>query len=249
MRGPRAVVLLLALAGLALPRAARAQDTPGDPAAGDTLRPVVVPAEAIPFDSLAFGESPADTIAVLAERFREGEGLRELSAVPDVDRLPRNPRNAALRAFAIPGWGQLYTGHPWRAVFFAASEIGFFGSGYRKQQEALDAEDELTAARAAFYASLPDSIPFDPVEAESAFNRTIQSITLRNQIDSIEERRDDFIAYGALSVIFAAVDAYVAAQLDPLRDGRTALSLGLGADPWAGRLRATLRATLRLGSP
>lgn len=243
------VLLLVALGGILLPQAGRAQEPPEGPAAGDTLRPVVRPAEPIPLDSLAFGEAPADTIAVLAERFREGEGQRELSAVPNEDRLPRNPRNAALRAFALPGWGQLYTGHPWRGVFFAAAEIGFFGAGYRKQQEALDAEVELDAARAAYFASLPDSIPFDPVEAESAFHRTIPYITLRNQIDAIEERRADFLAYGALSVIFAAVDAYVAAQLDPLRDGRAALSLDLGVEPWAGRPRATLRASLKMGAP
>ncbi|MFN2384558.1 MAG: DUF5683 domain-containing protein [Gemmatimonadota bacterium] len=232
----RAIVVGLVLGGVLLPRLGRAQETPGD-----SLPPVIRPAEPIPLDSLAFGESPADTIAVLAARFREGDGLRELAAVPDQDRLPRNPRNAALRAFAIPGWGQLHTGHPWRAVFFAAAEVGFFGAGYLKQREALDVEEELTAARRAYIASLPDSIPIDPLEAETAFNRTSQAVILRNQIDSIEERREDFVAYGALSVIFAAVDAYVAAQLDPLRDGPAALSLGLGADPWAGRLRATLR--------
>ena len=245
----RAVVLWLALSGVFLPRAVGAQETPADSAGSDTLRPIVRLAEPIPLDALAFGEAPADTIAVLAARFREGEGLRQLSAVPNEDRLPRNPRNAALRAFALPGWGQLYTGHPWRAVFFAVSEIGFFGAGYLKQREALDVEDELTAAREAYVASLPDSLPVDRLEAETAFYRTGQAITLRNQIDSIEERREDFVAYGALSVIFAAVDAYVAAQLDPLRDGRAALSLGLGAEPWAGRLRASLRASVRLGLP
>jgi hypothetical protein len=47
----------------------------------------------------------------------------------------------------------------------------------------------------------------------------------------VEGHREDFYAYAALAVIFSAVDAYVAAQLDPL---------DVGAEP-SGRVRASVR--------
>ena len=42
--------------------------------------------------------------------------------MPDVDLQPKNPRNAAIRSFLVPGWGQIYTGHPWRAALFAGGD-------------------------------------------------------------------------------------------------------------------------------
>jgi hypothetical protein len=202
------------------------------PAAAQEVRP----SEAIPLDSLEV--IPADTLPILEPRFREGGGPERLSRVPSEDLLPRNPRNAAIRAFLIPGWGSFYTGHPWRGVMWAAAQGGFFTLGYRKQLEALDLQDDLQAAREAFAATAPDSLLEDPIALEAAFDRTPEAIGIRSDLDQTEERREDWYAYFALSTIFAAVDAYVSAQLDPIRVGRDGngrvtaeLRLPVGRDP------------------
>ncbi len=187
------------------------------------------PSEPVPIDSMDFVAAPVDTIPLLAPRFREAGGPEELSAVPSVDALPKNPRNAAIRAFLLPGWGQVYAGHPWRAVLFASAEIGFFALGYSKQREALDRKSDLREAREEFFATAPDSLLADSLAAEEAFEVTPEAVAIRGDIDEIEERREDFYAYFAASVIFAAVDAYVSAQLDPVT---------LDLDPATGRIRA-----------
>ena len=202
------------------------------PAAAQEVRP----SEPIPLDSLDV--IPADTLPVLEPRFREGGGPERLSRVPSEDVLPKNPRNAAIRAFLVPGWGSFYTGHPWRGLMWAAAQSGFFSLGYRKQLEALDLQDDLQAAREAFTRAAPDSLLEDPIALETAFDRTPEAITIRSDLDQTEERREDWYAYFALSTIFAAVDAYVSAQLDPIRVGRDGegrvtaeLSLPVGRDP------------------
>ena len=199
--------------------------------AGTTAAQDVRPSEPIPLDTLQFGLAPADTVPVLAPRFRGGPAQAELAAVPSEDRLPRNPRNAAIRSFLLPGWGQWHTGHPIRGIGFALAEVGFAWLGYRKQSEALDLQDELQAAREAFFADPPPDLPEDPILAEEAFGRTIEALTIRGDLDGVEGYREDFYAYAALAVIFSAVDAYVAAQLDPL---------DVGAEP-SGRVRASVR--------
>jgi hypothetical protein len=198
-------------------------------AAGSATAQEIRPSEPVPIDSMDFVAAPADTIPLLAPRFREAGGAEELSAVPSVDALPKNPRNAAIRAFLLPGWGQVYAGHPWRAVLFASAEIGFFALGYSKQREALDRKSDLRAARDEFFATAPDSLLADSLATEEAFEQTSQAVAIRSDIEEIEERREDFYAYFAASIIFAAVDAYVSAQLDPVT---------LDIDPATGRIRA-----------
>jgi hypothetical protein len=198
-------------------------------AAGSAAAQEIRPSEPVPIDSMDFVAAPADTIPLLAPRFREAGGPEELSEVPSVDALPKNPRNAAIRAFLLPGWGQVYAGHPWRAVLFASAEIGFFALGYSKQREALDRKSDLRAAREEFFATQPDSVLADSLAAEEAFELTPEAVAIRGDIQEIEERREDFYAYFAASIIFAAIDAYVSAQLDPVT---------LDIDPATGRIRA-----------
>ncbi len=186
----------------------------------DTTEPERRPSEPLPFDTLAV--VPSDTVPILAPRFQSQGGAERLAEVPSEDILPRNPRNAAIRAFLIPGWGQFYTGHPFRGIFWAAAEAGFFTFGYRKQLEALDLQDDLQVAREAFFAMAPDSLQADSVALTAAFDRSPEAITIRSELAEVEERREDWYAYFALSVIFAAVDAYVSAQLDPIQVERSA---------------------------
>jgi hypothetical protein len=202
--------------------------------AGIAAAQEIRPSEPIPLDTLQFGLAPADTVPVLAPRFRGGPAEEILAAVPSEDRLPRNPRNAAIRSFLLPGWGQWYTGHPLRGIGFGLAEIGFGYLAYRQQLDALDLQDDLQVAREAFFANPPPDLPEDPVLAEEAFGLTLEARTIRADLEEVEGRREDFYAYAALSVIFSAVDAYVAAQLDPL---------SLDADP-SGRVRARIRMSL-----
>jgi hypothetical protein len=202
--------------------------------AGTAAAQEIRPSEPIPLDTLQFGLAPADTVPVLAPRFRGGPAEEILASVPSEDLLPRNPRNAAIRSFLVPGWGQWYTGHPFRGIAFALAELGFAYFGYRQQLDALDLQDDLQAAREAFFADPPPDLPEDPIQAEEVFGQTIEARTIRADLDEVQGRREDFYAYAALSVIFSAVDAYVAAQLDPL---------SLDAEP-SGRVRARIRMPL-----
>lgn len=203
---------LLLAAGLPL---ALAQET-----TPDTTGVEVRPSEPIPVDTLSvLSLAPEDTIPVLAPRFRETGGHEELARVPSEDLLPRNPRNAAVRSFLIPGWGQFYTGHPYRGVGFAVAEVGFFTLGYRKQKEVLDQRDEIRALREAFFTDPPEGAPEDSLALEDLFQQSEEFLLAESELEDMRERRNDWYAYGVLSVIFAAVDAYASAQLDPVTVG------------------------------
>lgn len=207
---------LLLLFGLALAAPAAAQETPAD-----TVE--VRPAEPIPVDTLGILDlAPADTVPLLGPRFQERGGHDELAGVPSLDEQPINPRNAAIRAFLIPGWGQFHTGHPLRGVAFAAAEVGFFSLGYLRQQDALDLREEIRDARAAFFADPPEGAPEDSLALEDLFQSTDAFVQTNAELEDARERRNDWYAYGALSVIFAAVDAYASAQLDPIEVGADA---------------------------
>ncbi len=244
LRRPPLLAALLAL-GVAAPLAA--QDVPADTVEvpPDTVDvapagPEVRPSEPLVLDTLAFGLSPADTIPVLAPRFREGDGLAELALVPDVDLQPKNPRNAAIRSFLVPGWGQIYTGHPWRAALFAGGEALFFTMGYVRQQDALDVKAEIREARAAFFADPPEDAPTDSTALEDLFQRTGEFLQLDFELEEARERREDWVAWGFATMIFSAVDAYAAAQLDPVE---------VGVDPVERRAWLGVRLPAPRGSP
>jgi hypothetical protein len=205
----------------------------------DTLRPERRPSE--PLELGLPQTAPTDTVPVLAPRFQTEGGPERLARVPSEDILPKNPRNAAIRAFLIPGWGQFYTGHPWRGLFWAAAEASFFTLGYRKQLEALDLQEDLETARVEFFEMAPDSLQADTLALMEAFDRSDEAITIRSELSQVEERREDWYAYFALSLIFAAVDAYVSAQLDPIhvgRDGQGRLTVGLSLPVGGGPRRS-----------
>lgn len=219
MTSPRRVsrlvpVLLASLGAWLAATTAAAQEIPDTTDA----RPEVRPSEPIPIDTPAFGLAPADTVPVLARRFRESDADEELAAVPSEDILPRNPRNAAIRAFLVPGWGQVYTGHPWRAALFAAGEIGFGIQGWRWQRKVVDRREQIDELRQAFVDTLT-SPPADPLQLEALFRQQPGVNELFSDLEFERDRRDDYYAWAAASVIFAAVDAYVAAQLDPIEVG------------------------------
>lgn len=225
LTGPGLSLLAGLLVGVST---AGAQEAPAD-----TARVEVRPSEPIPVDTLAvLSLAPEDTIPVLAPRFREEGGLERLSRVPSEDLLPKNPRNAAIRSFLVPGWGQFYTGHPYRGVAFALAEVGFFTLGYRKQQDVLDQRDEIRRLREAFLTDPPEGAPEDSLALLEAFRQTEEFLVADGELEDLQERRNDWYAYGALSVIFSAVDAYTSAQLDPV---------DIGVDPAERRVWGEVR--------
>jgi len=229
-RTPAFAPAMLAALFLATPLAAQ-ERVPAEPL---DLPPVVVPSEPIPESAFA-----ADTVKILEQRFRE-MGQRVLATVPTEDRLPKNPRNAAIRAFLVPGWGQFYTGHKWRGVLFAVAEVAFLARGYSLQLDALDKKDELEEARQAFFADPPEGIdPDDEARLLSAFETSPIAREITGELEDIEDEREDFYAWGFLSVFFAALDAYVSAQLDPIE---------VGAEPAQRRVWGGIRIPLG-GSP
>lgn len=206
---------------------------PAQEALPDTIAVEVRPSEPIVVDTLAvLGLAPEDTIPVLAPRFRAAGGREELDRVPSEDLLPKNPRNAAIRSFLIPGWGQFYTGHPYRGMAFAAAEIGFAVLGYREQQDVLGQRDSIQALREAFFADPPAGAPDDSLALEDLFRQTEEFLIGEAELEDMRERRNDWYAYAVLSVIFSAVDAYASAQLDPIR---------IGARPTEGIVWGALR--------
>ena len=87
----------------------------------------------MPSDSTASAPDSATTIAPQTEQSRVDSILtsRTVLAKHMVHGVPvsRNPTGACLRSIVVPGWGQLYTGHPlWGVVFFGADFSMIYGA-------------------------------------------------------------------------------------------------------------------------
>lgn len=56
----------------------------------------------------------------------EGEGYYDSTALAELAlaRERRSPTGALWRSFAVPGWGQIYNGKPWKAGVIIAAEAG-----------------------------------------------------------------------------------------------------------------------------
>ena len=86
------------------------------------------------------------------------------------------PRSAMLRSALLPGWGQLYNGRPFKALFFAAASATALSSVVVEHRRI-------------------DTAPTPEIHQDRA------------------ARRNTRLLYFALSVSFAAIDAYVDAHL------------------------------------
>ena len=91
------------------------------------------------------------------------------------DSLPA-PRAAFLRSALLPGWGQYYNGHPFKALFFASAS------------------------------TLALSLAI-------AEHRNLDTTPTPEAHEDRAARRNTRLLYFVLSVAFAAIDAYVDAQL------------------------------------
>ncbi len=104
-----------------------------------------------------------------------------------------SPTGAVVRSLLLPGWGQLYTGHPIKAAVIAAA----FGTGvgvsvyyhlqFQQQQQVIEAYQEQHQTEA----------PLSMIQVREYYR----------------DRRDEFLIYTAIIYAIAALDAYVDAHL------------------------------------
>jgi hypothetical protein len=165
------------------------------------------------------------------ERLEEvGRVLADLPA----DEEPRlSPKGAVLRAFALPGWGQFYTGHRLRGMLYAGAEVGFATLGFLKQREVNDFKEEVQLARLEFVAAdqalHPDSVYTleDTLALYDLFPSTPAGAALESTLQAKQQRREDFFTYAVFAVLFGAIDAFVSAHLDPYHEAGVTASPGL----------------------
>ena len=154
-------------------------------------------------------------------RARLDEVKQTLETIPEEDRLRYSPRGAVLRAFALPGWGQFYTGHTVRGFLYGGAEVTFGTLGFLQQKEVLDLRDDIFQAKLDFVAAdqelHPDSAysKEDTLELYDRFEGTVEGLTLEAELHDKQKSREDFFTYAIFSVLFSAIDAFVSAHLEP----------------------------------
>lgn len=273
--GTAAHLVVFALVGLSHTLSAQEPTAADSAAAPESIRPPAADADsagaAPPADSAPAGviadtiALPSDTTAVstdttaadsLEHVLRDIRAARErltgvrrtLESMPEEDRLQRSPKGAVLRAFALPGWGQLYTGHRMRAVMYGGARIGFTVLYFLKQAEVNEFKDDISRARldfvAAEQAANPDSVfsREDTLALLDRFDQTAEGAELEADLEAKQKRREDYFTYAGFAVLFSAIDAFVSAHLEPY-DKPAELEVRRTPERWELGLR------VRVGSP
>ena len=128
---------------------------------------------------------------------------------------PISPKTAFLHSLLVPGWGQTELGRPTAASVFMAIEVLSIGLARK------------TAVDLRYAKSRADVVTFDSVVtgasqvvtgADTSLRFTFRVDTVRNRFagNRVKSRRtqyEDWIAVLAFNHLFAAADAFVAAQL------------------------------------
>ena len=129
-----------------------------------------------------------------------------------------SPRGALLRSLLVPGWGQLATGHPWKAALFLG---GAAGLATGMTVETGRANEETRKANAA--ALIGDDAAYDT------------HVALREKYLS---RKDSCVSWLLFLWLYNAMDAYVEANFidfDEFRvSGLAVPAGGEGGAPWVG---------------
>ena len=145
------------------------------------------------------------------------------SAVADTLR-PISPTGAMLRSTVLPGWGQLYTGHPVKAVLGVGSAGWVLTSlldSDRQVQDLVDRRDGTT----------------DPALREE----------LAGEIETWRNRRRTWIYWTAVTWLFWVTDAFVDAHLYHFDEIEPDFEASLAPTPGSPGLQ--LRLTLPIGPP
>lgn len=134
---------------------------------------------------------------------------------PDSTKPPISARRAFLSSFILPGYGQNRLDRPKAAMLFSTLEVISLGMAAKSAHDLRD-------AKAASQDSLVSTYKTDPVTGLAAIDpRTRQPIPetyihSRFDADRVKARRvhfEDWIAALFFNHLFAAADAYVAANL------------------------------------
>jgi hypothetical protein len=111
----------------------------------------------------------------------------------------KSPGGAMLRALALPGWGQYYTGHWVRGGLATVLETVFFTTAAIKYRDYSRQKDRLRSLEAE---NGPDWPVDDP-----------QRLVLNQGIKNVHRGAADFLAYGTATLVLSLVDSYVSAHL------------------------------------
>ena len=123
----------------------------------------------------------------------------------------KSPGGALLRAMALPGWGQFYTGHPVRGTLAAVLETAFFSMAIVKYRDRNSLSDELHRLEKERGDSWP---PEDPGRLE-----------LNERVKNLTRKGGDYLAYGITTLMLSMIDSYVSAHLYRF-DSNVQVSLG-----------------------
>ncbi len=167
---------------------------------------MVVAASSRPAGVRAQAAAPRDTAAAAA-----GDTLRMVS-----------PTGAMLRSALLPGWGQLYTGHPIKAVVAVGSAGWVLSSLLDSGRQVRDLVDQRDGAT-------------DPAVREQ----------LASEIETWRNRRRTWIYWTAVTWLFWVTDAFVDAHLYHFDEIEPDFEATVG--PTAGSPGLRLQLTLPLG--
>jgi hypothetical protein len=234
---PAAADSLGAAAADTTPPAAGAATVDSAVSAADSAAAESAVADSVAADSAE--AAAADTLSrVLGGMEETRERLQDvqqaLETFPEEDRLRYSPKGAVLRAFALPGWGQFYTGHTVRGFLYAGAEVGFATLGYIRQTQVLDLNDEIFQAKLDFVAAdqalHPDSAysTEDSLALYDRFESTPEGLALEAELHDKKKSREDFFTYAIFAVLFSAIDAFVSAHLEPFDKAELDLSPDAG---------------------
>jgi hypothetical protein len=110
----------------------------------------------------------------------------------------KSPGGALLRALALPGWGQFYTGHPIRGTAAAVLETAFFAGAVSKYRSCNRLRDQLRELE-------------KTVTEENLRSMELQE--LNSKIKSKRRQGGDYLAYGLTTLLLSLIDSYVSAHL------------------------------------
>lgn len=144
---------------------------------------------------------------------------------PRADSIPQEanvPRNAFLRAMALPGWGHIYIGAPKRGAVFMALQGPSYYMLVKTIRKLNRAKDRAGILRATGRDSLDALIATDTMQARllgtpAAYDAALAAYPglegALNLVVSRQRHRQDWIVYTIFFTFAGAVDAYVAAHL------------------------------------
>lgn len=108
--------------------------------------------------------------------------------------VSKNPTGALFRSLVVPGWGQLYTGHPIKAVVFFGTDLGMLYGIYSQNRQYEDYLDQAGNTKSDIYRA-----------------------RLEDLADFYRDDRNKLIWWTAGVMLLSGFDAYVEAHLYDFR--------------------------------